>query len=515
MQMSTSSSLYTAPPASQPQTRLRWGLIALLVAAAFLLAGWLFFGMFFLFQTAGPIAPNVLVGDLNVGGMDADAAADLINQHYNQNRALLAGDGSRYWEVNSLEFGLWVDPAASARAAYDYGRGENHWAELFTSLTSAANPPSVAPAAVFNPQTAADRLAKLAASVYIAPEPAQLSYSSGQWSVVPGASGLELDIETTLRQMAENPSLILMTRYLPLSTRPAPSATADLAAQLSQVSSQLTAPLLVQAYDPISNETIEWSVPPEMLAGWIRLTQPDGQIQLSLDESGFPAYLASLEAEVTPARSFAPLDAPYSLTERWYNHQPVTVLLRHAPTTYTVQPGDTLLKIAYRTGIPFWMIVKANPGINPDAVPVGQTLNIPSKDDLLPLPVVLGKRVVISITDQHMWVYENGNLIRDFVISTGIDRSPTQPGVFQVQTHDVEAYASVWDLYMPHFLGIYEAWPGFMNGIHGLPTLSSGRRLWKEILGKPASYGCIILDLEPAEWLFNWAEAGVVVEIKP
>jgi len=99
------------------------------------------------------------------------------------------------------------------------------------------------------------------------------------------------------------------------------------------------------------------------------------------------------------------------------------------------------------------------------------------------------------------------------VISTGIDRSPTQPGVFQVQTHHLEAYASVWDLYMPHFLGIYEAWPGFMNGIHGLPTLSSGQRLWAGNLGRPVSYGCIILNLEAAEWLFHWAERGVVVEI--
>jgi lipoprotein-anchoring transpeptidase ErfK/SrfK len=101
------------------------------------------------------------------------------------------------------------------------------------------------------------------------------------------------------------------------------------------------------------------------------------------------------------------------------------------------------------------------------------------------------------------------------VISTGIDRSPTQPGVFQIQTHEINAYASVWDLHMPHFLGIYEAWPGFMNGIHGLPTLSSGRRLWAGVLGRPVSYGCIVMELEAAEWLYGWAENGVVVEIQP
>ena len=88
------------------------------------------------------------------------------------------------------------------------------------------------------------------------------------------------------------------------------------------------------------------------------------------------------------------------------------------------------------------------------------------------------------------------------------------PGVFQVKSHYINAYASNWDLYMPHFLGIYHATPNLLNGIHGLPLLSSGTRLWANVLGQPASYGCIILDLQAAESLYSWAEDGVVVEIQ-
>jgi lipoprotein-anchoring transpeptidase ErfK/SrfK len=88
------------------------------------------------------------------------------------------------------------------------------------------------------------------------------------------------------------------------------------------------------------------------------------------------------------------------------------------------------------------------------------------------------------------------------------------PGLFQVKSHYLNAYASNWDLYMPHFLGIYHAVPNFLNGIHGLPLLSNGVRLWANVLGQPASYGCVILDLEAAEALYSWAEDGVVVEIR-
>ncbi|NDJ35889.1 MAG: L,D-transpeptidase family protein, partial [Chloroflexi bacterium] len=170
--------------------------------------------------------------------------------------------------------------------------------------------------------------------------------------------------------------------------------------------------------------------------------------------------------------------------------------------------------IAWDVGVPYWRIAEANPGINTDGLDVGNTLTIPAKTDLLPLPVVEGKRMLVDISDQRAWAYQDGDLWREFIISTGIDRSPTQPGVFQMQLFDEYAYAGNWDLYMPDFIGIYEAWPGFMNGFHGLPTLSSGVTLWADVLGQPASYGCIILDLDDSTALWQWAEPGIVVEIR-
>ena len=65
-----------------------------------------------------------------------------------------------------------------------------------------------------------------------------------------------------------------------------------------------------------------------------------------------------------------------------------------------------------------------------------------------------------------------------------------------------------------NWLTIYEAVPGFTDGIHGLPLLHNGVRLWGNVLGQPASYGCIIMSLKEAEDLYNWAANGTVVEIK-
>lgn len=66
---------------------------------------------------------------------------------------------------------------------------------------------------------------------------------------------------------------------------------------------------------------------------------------------------------------------------------------------------------------------------------------------------------------------------------------------------------------MPYFLAIYYERPGFVNGIHELPINAAGERLWASVLGRPASYGCIILDVGDAEKLYRWAPVGTLVRI--
>jgi len=484
-----------------------------LVSAAVVLGiGWLLIGLYLYFRTAGPILPGVMVGDTPVGGMTVEQAAARIDNAWNRDRVLLVGSGDQMFEGKPLEFGLWVDPNATARMAYAYGRGDNHLTELAGTLRG-GKPPEILPVVVFSPKVAADQLAHWGALVEKAPGLATIAYENGQWVAQPGADGVGYDAEATLTSLAANPALVLRSGFLPLVTHPVASPVEALQKKLDDIRAQLDRPLLVHGYDPITDQTLEWSVPRDTLAAWVRTQTSNGNISLSLDESGFGAYINSLEKELTDGRSFILPNVTYNLTQRWETGQAYTVIIRHPPTLYDVQPGDTLLKIAWNTGIPFWMILQANPGMDMNALPAGQAINLPSKNDLLPLPVVVGKRMVLSIPEQRLRVYENGNLIKELVISTGIDRSPTQPGIFQVQTHELDAYASVWDLHMPHFLGIYEAWPGFWNGFHGLPMLKNGTRLWGGILGKPASFGCIILKLDEAEWLYTWAENGVVVEI--
>jgi len=122
------------------------------------------------------------------------------------------------------------------------------------------------------------------------------------------------------------------------------------------------------------------------------------------------------------------------------------------------------------------------------------------------------KHILVDISEQHMYVYENDALVYSFIASTGMGNS-TRVGTFSVLNKIPNAYGATWNIWMPNWLGIY--WSGSLqNGIHALPILSNGATLWAGFLGTPISYGCVVLDTYDAQVLYDWADIGTPVEIR-
>lgn len=132
-----------------------------------------------------------------------------------------------------------------------------------------------------------------------------------------------------------------------------------------------------------------------------------------------------------------------------------------------------------------------------------------------PTPVpsqVAGQMIEVNISEQRMYVWENGQLIYKWLCSTGLPGRDTAAGHFSVLDKIPEAWAGTWALRMPYWMGIY--WAGTLeNGIHALPINSNGVTLWGGLLGGRASFGCIILSTENARTLYNWAYIGTPVWI--
>ena len=123
------------------------------------------------------------------------------------------------------------------------------------------------------------------------------------------------------------------------------------------------------------------------------------------------------------------------------------------------------------------------------------------------------KRIEVDISEQRLTAWDGDKLVYSFVASTGKSGTPTKFGRFSVISKIPMAYGSTWDMWFPHWLGIYWA-GGSENGIHALPILNTGQIVWSGYLGQRISYGCVVLDTWAAKQLYDWAEIGTEVVIR-
>lgn len=490
-----------------PRNPLALALIGVGAAAVFtasiLVA--LFLGALLLFSS-GRILPGVSVAGIRVGGMQVDEAAAVLGDAL---QSLAVRDGERMWQVATGQLGLTFDAYASAEAAVRCGRAEG------SALEAIFGPANVAPVFAFDPNMAFQGLEALAPAVDLPARNATFRLENGQPVPVPAEEGRVLHVADTVARLASLPDELADGAFDLAMNATFPTVT-DASALVGQVAALLASPLTINAYNPVTDGALPWSIPPEVWGAWLTTEDsPDG-VRLSLDAAALGSFLNARNPELGAAQYLKVDEAVSDVQQAIRANVPVaTVRVYNQPTQYSVRPGETLGSIAWAAGVQMYRIEKANPGQNMDALSPGQTITIPSKDDLLLLPVVPGKRIVVSIAEQRMWVYENGQLKWDWPASTGIADSPTMPGVFQVISHDDTAYAGNWNLYMPYFMSIYEAVPGFYNGIHGFPWRNGSQILWENALGRRVTFGCILISTRNAELLYAWAADGVVTEIKP
>jgi LysM repeat protein len=188
-------------------------------------------------------------------------------------------------------------------------------------------------------------------------------------------------------------------------------------------------------------------------------------------------------------------------------------------TSYVVQPGETLAMIAQRNGITWPAIVQANNISDPNQVQAGQTIIIPSAtsiDDLgiinvpislLPAPeptITVGKQIIVDLSDQRTYAYEDGKLVRNVLSSTGLPATPTVRGNFTIQRKYESQLMTGPGYYLPNVQWIMYFYAGY--ALHGT--------YWHNNFGQPMSHGCVNMPNEDALWFYEWAPVGTSVLVQ-
>jgi hypothetical protein len=119
-----------------------------------------------------------------------------------------------------------------------------------------------------------------------------------------------------------------------------------------------------------------------------------------------------------------------------------------------------------------------------------------------------GRSVVVSLSQQALWAYEDGQVIRSTYVSTGTEKFRTPPGYFTVNTkvpeQDMEGVLGGEYYNVPKVPDVLY----FTNRGHAIHGT-----YWHENFGTPMSHGCINLPMDVAEWMYNWAQLGMAVVI--
>jgi lipoprotein-anchoring transpeptidase ErfK/SrfK len=459
------------------------------------------------------IVRGVRVAGIEVGNLTQRAATEQLHLAWRtQPLVLESADRTPLATLPPGTLGFRLESGEAVAQAYNIGRDtETPWYAPWRLLTVSADiPPRITPAW----EAAESQLRLLAPSVALDPQDARLVVQDGRVVALPAVPGRQLDLAATLARWQAAYHDGLATGRLPVVLQELSPTLADAGSYEAAANRFLAHPPALEAYDPIRNEAWPLPLPAAQWQRWLAFDIVGGQLAPTVDGAAIGRFLAEAGRDLD-GRVFSAETAAATARAIAAGEAEIVLRLSHLPGTYTVQPGDTLSAIGRAHGIPYPWIEAANPGIG--TLRPGQQLTLPSPDDLVPLPVVRHKRIIVSITRQRMWAYENGALKWEWPVSTGIAESPTAPGVFQIQSHERQAYANSWDLHMPWFMGIYLPAPNinFMNGFHGFPTRDRVNLLWTNSLGRPATYGCILVDNRNAELLYDWAEKGVIVEVQP
>lgn len=457
-----------------------------------------------LYYFSGQILPGVSVAGIRLGGQSVEQAADTLTAGWT---LITVKAGERTIPVNPAQLGLALDAQATARNASQEGRGQG---SLLAALMSKA---TVEPVLMVDSAKLSAGIAALAPQLEQAPRNATIRMVNGQLMPISAVMGTKIDTAATSTRLLQNMSGAFSTGILELATTPVAPAVTDASGLLEKARTLLASPLTLNLYDPITNQNNPVSIPAVQWGAWLTTENTASGVQFAIDQAALSGVLKA--QNVGNGRTFDAAQGAQALnTALAAGQNTATVQIHYQATQYTVQAGDTLTGIAWRIGIPGWKIAKVNPNVNLDTLSVGQVITLPPKDANLELPIIPNQRIVISISKQKMWVYENGQVKWDWIASTGIVSSPTMPGVYQILSHEQTAYAGNWNLDMPFFMAIYDAVPGFSNGIHGMPTRNGYSVLWESALGRPVTYGCILLSNANVRALYEWAKEGVVVEIQ-
>jgi lipoprotein-anchoring transpeptidase ErfK/SrfK len=109
----------------------------------------------------------------------------------------------------------------------------------------------------------------------------------------------------------------------------------------------------------------------------------------------------------------------------------------------------------------------------------------------------------VDLSQQMVYAYVGSELVNSFLVSTGTSAHPTVTGRYHIYVKYLYDDMSGPGYFLPDVPFVMFFYSGY--SLHGT--------YWHHNFGTPMSHGCVNMYTPDAEWLFNWASVGTLVNV--
>lgn len=213
------------------------------------------------------IFPGVSISGLSLSGLKVNEATALITStsNYPENGRITLTYGEQKWEVTPAQLGVFMDPVASAVAAYKTGRKGSIDKVLLERFNLLRGGVEVQPAFIYNQKNTVDFLNMIAGQINQPLQEASLEISGTDVIVHNGQPGRVLDVAASLALIASQLEL-MHDAVIPLAVIETEPVILDAGAQGELARTILSQPFQFTLPPEIGAVEGEWQLEPAALA---------------------------------------------------------------------------------------------------------------------------------------------------------------------------------------------------------------------------------------------------------
>jgi vancomycin resistance protein YoaR len=252
---------------------------------------------------AGRIFPGVSVAGVDVSGLAPADAALKLNQalSFPLSGKVVFRDGDKVWVATPVQLGMVFDASASARSAYDLGRGGGLFGALAGQVQAVGAGADIAPVVIFDQRLAYTYLQSLATEINKPVMEAGLHLEGTNVVATPGQAGRTLNLDATLIYLTGQLQSF-RDGEVKLVIQEAQPSIMDVTAQAEAARQMLSQPLTLVLPNAQAGDVGPWTYDIPIIAKLLNVQRVDNggqpQVQVGLDPNGLNTILTAIQPQV-------------------------------------------------------------------------------------------------------------------------------------------------------------------------------------------------------------------------